>query len=627
MARLKLDRENRLLIGLCAMVGVLVVKLFSIQIVDHDIYQKKAEDNTKINTTIYPTRGIIHDRNGKILVGNRVAYDLMATPSEIGEFDTLALANILEAEPEFIKNKMEEFKKNRRRIGFQSVILLKKLPPEIYLKFAESAYRFPGFHGQARSLREYPYNAGGNLLGYVSEVSENYLKKHPEYRQGDYAGMTGIEAACENELRGIKGYTVWLRNSRNKIKSRFKDGAEDKEAVPGNDITTTIDAELQNYGQSLMKDKVGSLIAIEPSTGEILAMVSSPGIDVEMLANIGQHYNEIANNPYKPMYNRTVQAPYPPGSVFKLVNGLIGLQEGVFTPSTLYPCNMGYYYGTNARLGCHDHKSPINFDQSIMMSCNAYYCYIFRDILENEKYESVSEGLDKWREYVMSFGFGQKLGSGFPSELAGFIPSSEYYNKIHKKKGWRWRATTVISLSIGQGEIGCTPLHLANLCAILANRGHYYTPHIIKDSENVTIDPKYKTKNYTLIDSVHFPKVIPGMYKAVNSDLKSGATASIAAVPGLEICGKTGTAQNPHGDDHSVFICFAPKDNPKIAVAAFIENGGYGSAYAAPIASLLTEKYLTGQITGEDRLALEKRMMNTSLLHKVKTRKNDKPGR
>lgn len=619
---MKLDRENKLLIGLCAMAGILIIKLISIQLVDHDQYQKKAEDNTKIKNTIYPTRGIIHDRNGKILVGNKVAYDLMVTPADIGEFDTLSLATILEVEPELIKKKMDEFEKNKSRIGFQPVVLLKKLPPETYLKFAEASYRFPGFHGQARSLREYPYNAGGNLLGYVSEVSASYLEKHPEYKQGDYAGMTGIEAACEKELRGVKGYTVWLRNSKNKIKSRYKNGADDKEAIPGNNITTTIDAELQNYGQMLMKNKVGSLIAIEPATGEILAMVSSPGIDVDQLANIGQHYNEIANDPYKPMYNRTVQAPYPPGSVFKLVNGLIGLQEGVFKPSTQYPCNMGYHYSANGKLGCHSHKSPINFDESIMMSCNAYYCHVFRNILENSKYPNVEVALDKWKEYVMSFGFGKKLGSDFPSELAGNIPGSDYYNKVHK--GWRWKAITVISLSIGQGEIGCTPLHLANLCATLANRGHYYTPHIIKDSENVTIDPKYKKRNYTMVDTVHFHKVINGMYKAVNSGFGSGATASIAAVPGLEICGKTGTAQNPHGDDHSVFICFAPKDNPKIAVAAFIENGGFGASYAAPIASLLTEKYLTGEITGPERVALQKRMMDANLLSKVKIKKKKK---
>ena len=614
-----LDRENKLLIGLCAMAAILIAKLFSIQILD-DKYKQSAENNTKVYTTIYPTRGIIHDRNGKILVGNKVAYDLLATPSEITEFDTLALAHVLEVEPQFIIDKMAEFKKNKRRIGFQSVVMMKKLPPEVYMKFAEVSYQFPGFRGQARNLREYPFNAGGNLLGYVSEVNENYLKNHAdEYKAGDYAGMTGIEAAREKELRGIKGYEVWLRNSKNKIESRFKEGEEDKEAIPGDNITTTIDAELQNYGQMLMNNKVGSLVAIEPSTGEILALISSPGIDVDKLADFGHHYTEISTDPYKPMYNRAVQAPYPPGSVFKLVNGLIGLQEGVFTPNTTYPCSMGFHFGKSGKLRCHAHKSPVNFEESIMMSCNAYYCYVLKDILENKKYENIEESLNKWREYVMSFGFGQKLGSDFPSEQAGFIPDAAYYNKYYKKGGWK--ALTVISLSIGQAEIGCTPLHLANLCATIANRGHYYIPHIIKDSENVTIDPKYKEKHYTMVDTTHFPKVIGGMYRAVNSGYGSGGTASIAAVEGLDICGKTGTAQNPHGDDHSVFICFAPKDNPKIAVAAFIENGGFGASYAAPIASLLTEKYLTGEICGNERKALEKRMMEANLLHKVRIKK------
>ncbi len=613
---MKLDRENKLLAGLCVMAGILIVKLFSIQVLDKG-YKQSAENNTKVYTTIYPTRGIIHDRNGKILVGNKVAYDLMVTPSEVEKFDTLALAEILEVDTLFIRDKMKEFKANKRRIGFQSVVMMKKLPPDIYMKFAEVSYQFPGFRGQARSLREYPYNAGGNLLGYVSEVNESYLKRHPdEYKAGDYAGMTGIEAAREKELRGEKGYNVWLRNSKNKIESRFKDGAEDKEAIPGNDITTTIDAELQNYGQKLMKNKVGSLIAIEPKTGEILTMVSSPGIDVSMLADFGQHYNEISNDPYKPMFNRTVQAPYPPGSVFKLVNGLIGLQEGVFTESTEYPCNMGYHFG-RSKLGCHQHRSPIDFEESIMMSCNAYYCYVFRGILENPKYENIDAALNKWREYVMSFGFGQELGSDFPSEQAGFIPDAEYYNRYYRKGGWK--ATTVISMSIGQGEIGCTPLHLANLCATIANRGHYYVPHIIKDSENVTIDPKYKEKHYTMVDTTHFHSVVRGMYRAVNSGFGSGGTASIAAVDGLEICGKTGTAQNPHGDDHSVFICFAPKDNPQIAVAAYVENGGFGASYAAPIASLLTEMYLNGKI-GQERKDLEKRMLNANLMHKVKVK-------
>ena len=614
---MKLNRENKLLIGLCTAACILLVKLFGIQIVE-DKYKRSAENNSMVYTTIYPTRGIIYDRNGDILAGNRVAYDLMVTPREVKEFDTLTLAQVLDVTPEAIKEKMDEYRKFRTKIGFRSVVMFKQLPPETYMKFAEVSYRFPGFRGQPRSIREYPFNAGGNLLGYVSEVNSTYLEKHPdEYKAGDYAGMTGIEAAREKELRGEKGYNIWLRNSRNKIESRYMDGELDKEAVPGDDITTTIDARLQNYGQMLMDHKVGSLVAIEPSTGEILAMVSSPGIDVDMLANFGEHYNDILNNPYKPMFNRTVQAPYPPGSVFKLVNGLIGLEEGVFTPGTVYPCNMGFHFG-KSKLGCHAHKSPVNFEESIMMSCNAYYCYVLRNILENPKYDCIDDAMDKWKEYVMSFGFGKKLGSDFPSELGGFIPDSKYYNRYYKKGGWK--ATTVISLSIGQGEIGCTPLHLANLCATIANRGHYYIPHIIKDSENVTIDPKYKEKNYTMVDTTHFPKVVGGMYRAVNSGFGSGGTASIAAVEGLDICGKTGTAQNPHGHDHSVFICFAPRDNPKIAVAAYVENGGFGASYAAPIASLLTEMYLNGEI-GEDRKALEKRMLEADLMDRVKVKK------
>ena len=613
---MKLNRKNKLLIGLGTTALILISKLFVIQIID-DKYKLDAENNSMVYSIIYPTRGIIHDRNGKILVGNKVAYDLLVTPREVEEFDTLGLAKVLDVSPDVIRDKMAEYRKNRRRIGWQSVVMLKQIPQETYMNFAEVAYRFPGFRGQARSIREYPYNAGGNLLGYVSEVDARYLKNHPdEYKSGDYAGMTGIEAARERELRGEKGYTIWLRNSKNRIESRYRDGEMDKEAIPGKDITTTIDAELQHYGQMLMQNKVGSLVAIEPSTGEILTMVSSPGIDVEMLADIGQHYGEISSNPYKPMFNRAVQAPYPPGSVFKLVNGLIGLEEGVVTPQTHYPCSMGYKFGKN-KLGCHAHKSPLSFEESIMMSCNAYYCYILRDLLENGKYGTIGVAMDKWQEYVKSFGFGQKLGSDFPSELGGFIPGSGYYNKVYGKGGWK--ATTVISLSIGQGEIGTTPLHMANLCATIANRGFYYIPHIIKDSENVMIEDKYKERHYTMVDTTHFPKVVGGMYRAVNSGFGSGGTASIAAVKGLEICGKTGTAQNPHGSDHSVFICFAPKDNPKIAVAAYVENGGFGATYAAPIASLLTEMYLNKEIS-EERKYLEERMMQSNLMDRVRVR-------
>ena len=612
---MKLDRANKLRIGLVIMAGILIARIFYIQIVD-DRYKIDASNNSMVYDIIYPTRGVIYDRNGKIIVGNKVAYDILVTPKEVKEFDTLLLAGVLDVEPDFIRGKMAEYRKNRRRIGYQSVIMMKQLSAEKYMKFSEIQYKFPGFKGQVRSIRDYPFNAGGNLLGYVSEVDQAYLDRHPgEYRSGDYAGKTGLEAARETDLRGEKGYHIYLRDSHNQIQTRYKDGEMDKEAIPGKDIVTTIDADLQQYGQQLMQNKVGSLVAIEPSTGEILTMVSSPGIDVEMLADIGKHYKEIVSDPHKPMFNRAVQAPYPPGSVFKLVNGLIGLEEGVLKPEYTYPCNKGYYFGKH-KLGCHAHRSPLDLEDAIMMSCNGYFCYVMRNILENRKYGSQAEALDKWHDYVSSFGFGHKLGSDFPAELGGTIPTSAYYNKVYGKGGWKF--TTVISISIGQGEIGVTPLQIANMCATVANRGYYYIPHIVKDSDSLRIDDKFRERQYTMVDTTNFKKVIKGMWKAVNSGFGSGGTASIAAVEGLDICGKTGTAQNPRGADNSVFICFAPMDNPKIAVAAYVENAGFGATWSAPIASLLVEKYLTGTIS-ENRKPLEERMLNGDLMSRVKT--------
>ena len=605
-------RKNKLLFGLLVAAGILVVKLFIIQI-GTDKYKISSSNNSMVYDIIYPTRGVIYDRNGRILVGNKVAYDILVTPRDVQPFDTLLLADVLDVDPDFIRTKMAEYRRDRRKIGFQSTVMIKQLPAETYMRFAEIAYMFPGFRGQTRSIRDYPFNAGGNLLGYVSEVDANFIKKHPdEYRPGDYAGKTGIEASRENDLRGEKGYHIYLRNSKNQIQSQYNDGESDKEAVPGKDVVTTIDAVLQQYGQELMKNKVGSLVAIEPATGEILTLVSSPGIDVEELADIRRHYEKIVKDPYKPMFNRAVQASYPPGSVFKLVNGLIGLQEGTLKPTDAYPCNRGYYFGKH-KLGCHAHASPLQLEQAIMASCNAYFCYALRNVLENKKYNSIAEALDKWHEYVESFGFGHKLDSDFPSELGGTIPTSKLYNRVYGKGGWKF--TTIISISIGQGEIGVTPLQIANLSATVANRGWYIIPHIVKDSPELKIDDKYKERHYTMVDTTQFTKVVPGMWRAVNSGFGSGGTASIAAVPGLDICGKTGTAQNPRGADNSVFICFAPMDNPKIAVAAYVENAGFGATWAAPIASLLVEKYLTGKITRPD---LEKRVMEGDLMWRVK---------
>jgi len=607
------NRSRVLLAGLIVVAAILLGKLFYIQIID-DKYKINASNNSMVYDIIYPTRGIIYDRNGKIIVSNKVTYDILVTPREVTPFDTLLLASVLETSPEFIRDKMAEYSRNKKKIGYQSMVMLKQIKPETYMKFAEIQYNFPGFRGQVRSIRDYPVNAGGNLLGYVSEVDQKYIEAHPgEYRPGDYAGKTGIEAAREKDLRGEKGYHIYLRNSRNQIERQYKDGEMDKEAVPGHDIVTTIDADLQQYGQELMRNKVGSLVAIEPKTGEILSLVSSPGVDVNMLADISQHYNEIIKDPHKPMFNRAVQAPYPPGSVFKLVNGLIGLQEGTLNMDMAYPCYQGYHFGSH-KLGCHNHWSPLRLEEAIMMSCNGFFCYVLRNILENKKYKNIDEALDKWNEYVQSFGFGHKLGSDFPSELGGTLPTSKLYNKRYGKGGWKF--TTIISISIGQGEVGVTPLQIANLAAIMANRGWYKIPHIVKASEGVEIDPKYNERQYTMVDTTNFKKVINGMWRAVNNGPGTGCTAWVAEVKGLDICGKTGTAQNPRGADNSVFICFAPKDDPKIAVAAYVENAGFGATWAAPIASLLIEKYLNGEISRPD---LENRVMQGDLMSRVKT--------
>ena len=609
-----MEKKNVLIMGVLVVGLILIAQLFNLQILNKQ-YKITAENNAYKYITRYPVRGLIMDRNENILVGNKNTYDIMVTPIEVKAFDTLDFCSIFNLDTLEVRERFKEYKRFRRKIGYQSLTFLKQVSSVQYSIFIEKAYKFPGFSAVSRTSRNYPFAAGANLFGYVTEVDSDFLKKNPEYRSGDYVGASGLEKSYENVLKGEKGYSILLRDVHNRIQSSFADGEYDKDAIPGKDIISTIDGHLQQYGEQLMQSKVGSIVAIEPSTGEILALISSPGINIDQLASISKHYKEIVNDPYKPMFNRAVMSAYPPGSVFKLVNGLIGLQEGVLTPETRYNCNLGYYYG-DRKLGCHAHPSPLDLTQSIMMSCNAYYCYVFRNIIENKKYASVSEAFDNWREMVMSFGFGRKLGSDFPAELGGTLPTSKTYDKVYGKN--RWRAHSIISLSIGQGEIGATPLHLANLAATIANRGYYYIPHLVKDSPDTTIHQRFKERNYTMVDTSHFHKVIQGMYQAVNSPAGAGGTARQAHVEGLDICGKTGTAQNPHGKDHAVFICFAPRENPKIAVAAYIENAGFGGTWAAPIASLMIEKYLTGEITRPD---LEKRMKEADLLRNVPVKK------
>lgn len=608
-------RKTILVTAVPIALAIIVIKLFYIQIIDTD-FRINADNNALKYETRYPARGLIRDRNGEIIVDNKVSYDIQVTPHNVTEFDTIEFCRIFDIDTTFIKDKFAEFRKYRTKIGYQSVVLLKQVSAEQYNVFAEKMFRYPGFSGIPRTSRTYNYNAGGNLLGYISEVDADFLKKHPDYRSGDYAGRTGLEEAYEQTLKGEKGYIIYLRDAHNRVVGRYANGEYDKTAIAGTDIYTTIDASLQAFGEKLMTDKVGSIVAIEPSTGEILSMVSSPGINVSQLAEISRHYSELVNDPYRPMYNRAIMSPQPPGSVFKLVNGLIGLQEGVITPASSFPCSRGYHAGS-LTVGCHGHPSPLDLYHGIMMSCNSYFCYTFRAIIDNKKYGSTREAFEKWREYVESFGFGHKLGSDMTAERGGTLPSAEGYDRLHGKNAWK--SLSIISLSIGQGELGCTPLHLANLAATIANRGFYYIPHLQKDRPECWIDQRFKEKHYTMVDTSYFKEVVTGMYMAVNGG--PGGTARIAAVPGVEVCGKTGTAQNPHGDDHSVFICFAPKDNPKIAVAAYIENGGFGATWAAPIASLMVEKYLNGEISAGQRADLENRIVTTSLLHKVRVKK------
>lgn len=605
-------RYQYLMTGLAVAFLLLTAQLFRLQLLDNS-FKISADNNALLYQTRHPARGLILDRNGKVLVGNKNTYDIMVTPRYVRPFDTLELCRILELDPQYVRDKFHEYRMYRSRIGNRTVTFLSQVSQEQYSRFIEAAHKFPEFRGVPRTTRMYPYNAGGNLLGYVTEVDRDFLEKHPDYSSGDYTGRTGLEETCEPMLRGEKGYSIYLRDASNRIQSSYRNGEFDKPAVPGQDVVSTIDAELQNYGEELMRNKVGSVIAIEPSTGEILSMISSPGIDVSVLGEINKYYKEIAADPFTPMFNRAVMSPQPPGSVFKLVNGLIGLQEGVVSTDTEFPCRDGFH-ARGISVGCHSHKSPVDFTEAIMVSCNSYFCYLFKDILENPIYGSEAAAMDRWAEYVRSFGFGTKLGSDFPSEIAGFVPTSATYDRVYGKGGWK--ALSVISLSIGQGELGCTPLHLANLAATIANRGWYRIPHIVRDHDNDTLNSRFQEKHYTMVDTTHFEKVIEGMYQAVNAPAGEGATARVAAVKGLDICGKTGTAENPHGDEHAVFVCFAPRENPRIAIAVYIENAGFGATWAAPVASLMVEKYLNGEIASNRRW-LEQRMLDANLLNKV----------
>ncbi|MFO7655967.1 MAG: penicillin-binding transpeptidase domain-containing protein [Bacteroidales bacterium] len=583
---------------------IILVRLFFLQVIDTSS-KLSAENNSKRIDFDYPARGLIYDRNHRLLVYNQPTYDLMIAPYELKPFDTTELCNILKISSE----RMREGIKNsyyKRRDPF-----VKQLSPETYAVLQEKLFKFPGFYVKARTLRKYEREIASHLLGYVGEVDEAIIQGDPNYSLGDYIGISGLEKSYEKVLRGEKGQKVYLVDVHSRIMGTFQGGRFDKDATVGRDIVCTIDADLQEYGEKLMKNFKGSVVALEPSTGEILVFISSPFYNPSLL--IGrqrtQNYLMLQKDTLQPIFNRPLMANYPPGSTFKTINGLIGLQEKVIDVHSKFYCDMGYYSG-RVRVGCHNHRSPLDFREGIQNSCNAYYCNVFRRIIEDPKYGNVTEAYNNWRRHVMSFNLGSKLNSDFTNELRGFIAPSTYYDKYYGKNGWK--ALTIISLAIGQGEILNTPLQMANMTAIIANRGYYHIPHSVKQIQGESsIDDRFREKHFTTIDTANFGPVIEGMYLAVNGG--AGSTAYWARLPDVTICGKTGTAENPHGEDHSIFIAFAPKENPKIAIAVYVENAGFGSSYAAPVASLLIEKYLNDTIT---RPWMEKRLLETNLLYK-----------
>ncbi len=588
-----LDKRNIIIGVLLLLALILLGRLFYIQVIDSS-YKMTASNNVLRYEVQYPARGLVLDRNGEALVGNKTTYDIMVVPREMKAFDTTELCSIFNISYTQCKNQLDAMRRRRRQLGYQATVFLKQVPAEVYAVFQERAYKYPGFYVQARTLRSYPRNIAGNLLGYVTETDTATIRKKPYYKMGDYIGKSGIEEAYEEALRGKKGVSIYVRDVHNQIKKSYENGIYDTVAVAGQDIVCTIDIKLQEYGELLMRNKIGSVVAIEPSTGEILALISAPGIDPSLLVGINRNFQLLQMDPLKPLFNRAVMSPYPPGSVFKVANALIGLQEKVLTTESRYGCAMGYKVGRGVE--CHAHPSPLDLRQSIQMSCNAYYCYVFRNILDNPKYQSINDSFNQWRKYVESFGFGKKLGTDFPNELGGMLPTTRTYDRIHG--AGRWKSLSIISLAIGQGDIGTTPLHLANFSALIANKGYYHIPHVVRNVVGEEPHPKYKEKHYTLVDTNNFQPIIDGMFLAVNGG--PGATAGWVRIPGIEMCGKTGTAQNPHGENHSVFMSFAPRENPQIAIAVYLENAGWGGSWAAPIASLMTEFYLTGEVKRKD---------------------------
>ena len=613
--------RKSLLYFLIVIVGtIFIVRLLFLQVIDSTHKENPLNNSAVTIKYAYPDRGYIYDRNGKLLVANQSSYDVMITPKDVEPLDTLEFCNLLKiTKEEFIK-KYNRTKNYSPRIPS---IFLSQLSKEDYAYLQEKMYKYKGFYIQKRFLRKYPLNTSANVLGYISEVNNKTLKENNYYKLGDLVGLMGVEKQYENELRGVKGVNYIKKNRFNKEIGTYKDGVYDTLPIPGKDISLTIDLDLQLYTEKLLYNKRGGIVAIEPSTGEILTLVSTPGYNPNMLVGRDRSKNSVllfGDTISKPMLDKSLQAQYPPGSPFKLVNALIGLQENVITPETPFYCYHGYKYGSR-KMACHCGivGSPIRMNVGIYRSCNSYFSNVYRKTIE--KYDTPTEGMDAWSNHAKSFGLGNYLGYDLPSGQKGLIPDSNTYKRIYPNGGWR--AVTTISNAIGQGEVLTTPIQLANMTAAIANRGFYYTPHIIKKIGDSTVtNEKYTKPKYTTIDAEHFEPVIEGMFNVFEI-----GTGRFSKIDNIEICGKTGTAENfkringkrVQFTDHSIFIAFAPKDNPKIAIAVFVENGYWGARWAAPIASLMIEKYINGFIgKSARRQNAEKKMLTQGLEEEYK---------
>jgi penicillin-binding protein 2 len=574
-----------------AIIAILLIRLFYIQVIS-DKYILSAENNVIRRLPIYPARGVILDRYEKILVQNEPVYDLMVIPREVNSFDTLEFCKLIGIDKAGFDKR---FKKARNYSPYKASIFEKQLSVQIYASFQEKLTNFPGFFVQNRTVRRYPDSIAAHFLGYIGEVNQKVIEKsNGFYSQGDYHGITGIEKSYEELLRGQRGVQNLMVDALNRPKGNYAGGKYDTVAVSGEHMISSLDKDLQKFGEQLMKNKIGSIVAIEPSTGEILSFVSSPGYDPNLMVGRqrGNNYMALLNDKYKPMFVRPIQAEYPPGSIFKVVNALVAQQFGMINENTYFFCPGGYRYGRRGFMGCTHVHGSINLKNSIKESCNTYYGFTYSRMIDFAGMRPVN-AFKRWRNAVSAFGIGTSLGIDLPGERNGLLPTDELYTKRFKSD--RWGSSYTISLSIGQGELGITPLQMANVMAIVANRGFFYKPHLIKAiGDKKVIKKEYLKKNDAGINSKYFDVVIDGMSAVVN---EPSGTAWYSKIVDIEMCGKTGTVQNPHGKDHSVFVAFAPRDNPKIAIAVVIENAGFGATWSAPIASLMVEKYVKKTIS------------------------------